>query len=78
MLTAEGNKKMLLDPLLDPSGFICVKGRLRNSPLTIQEKHPALLPKGHHLSELVIWHFHNKVHHQGCQITSGALREGGY
>lgn len=78
VLTAEGNKKtvpkdsnlLLLDPFLDPNGLIRVGGRLRNSPLTFQEKHPVLLPKGHHLSELVIRHFHDKVHHQGRQITS--------
>ena len=65
-LTADGNKKtvpkdsnlLLLDPFLDPNGLIRVGGRLRNSPLTFQEKHPVLLPKGHHLSELVIRHFH--------------------
>ena len=86
VLTAAGNKKtvpkdsnlLLLDPFLDPNGLIRVGGRLRNSPLTFQEKHPVLLPKGHHLSELVIRHFHHKVHHQGRQITSGAVREGGY
>ena len=37
-----------------------------------------LLPKGHHLSELVIRHFHSNVHHQGRQITSGAVSEAGY
>ena len=85
-LTADGNKKtvpkdsnlLLLDPFLDPNGLIRVGGHLRNSSLTFQEKHPALLPKGHHLSELVIRHFHDKVHHQGRQITSGAVQEGGY
>ena len=84
-LTTDGNKKTVpkdsnllpLDPFLDPNGLIRVGG-LRNSPLTFQEKHPVLLPKGHHLSELVIRHFHDKVHHQGRQITSGAVREGGY
>ena len=85
-LTADGNKKtvpkdsnlLLLDPFLDPNGLIRVGGHLRNSPLTFQEKHPVLLPKGHHLSELVIRHFHNKVHHEGRQITSGAVQQGGY
>ena len=42
------------------------------------EKHPAILPKGHHLSHLVITHHHEKVYHQGRQITSGAIRQAGY
>ena len=67
-----------LDPFLDPNGLLRVGGRLRNSTLEYQEKHPVLLPKGHHVSKLIIRHFHEKVHHQGRQITSGAVREAGY
>ena len=67
-----------LDPFLDPNGLLRVGGRLRNSTLEYQEKHPKVLPKGHHVSKLIIRHFHEKVHHQGRQITSGAVREAGY
>ena len=67
-----------LDPFLDPNGLLRVGGRLRNSTLEYQEKHPVLLPKGHHVSKLIIRHFHEKVHHQGRQITSRAVREAGY
>lgn len=42
-----------------------------------QEKHPAILPKGCHLARLAITHYHSEVHHQGRQITHGALRQGG-
>ena len=62
-----------LDPFLDPNGILRVGGLLRNSTLGSQEKHPVLLPKGHHVSELIICHFYEKVHHQGRQITNGAL-----
>ena len=86
MLSVDGDKKkvpkdsnlLLLEPFLDPNGFIRDGGHLRNSTLTFQEKHPVLLPKGHHLSELIIQHFHDKVHHQGRKVTSGAVREAGY
>lgn len=84
-LTAAGDKKTVpkdsnllpVDPFLDPSGIIRVGGRLRNSPLTFQEKHPVLPPKGHHPSELVIRNFHNWVHHQGRQLKRGAVHEAG-
>lgn len=66
-----------LDPFLDQKG-LCVGGRLRNSTLEYQEKHPKVLPNGHHVSKLIIRHFHEKVHHQGRQITSRAVREAGY
>ena len=67
-----------LDPLVDANGLLRVGGRLENSTLEYQEKHPVILPKGHHVSELIIRHFHESVHHQGRLITSGAVREAGY
>ena len=67
-----------LDPLVDSNGLLRVGGRLENSTLEYQEKHPVILPKGHHVSELIIRHFHESVHHQGRLITSGAVREAGY
>ena len=67
-----------LDPLVGSNGLLRVGGRLENSTLEYQEKHPVILPKGHHVSELIIRHFHESVHHQGRLITSGAVREAGY
>ena len=62
---------------MDPHGLLRIGGRLRNSTLAYQEKHPVLLPKGH-ASVLIIRHFHEKIHRQGRQITHGAIREAGY
>ena len=67
-----------LDPFLDEDGVLRVGGCLRRSQLETAEKHPALLPKRHHLSKLVIKHHHTKVHHQGRQITHGAVRQAGF
>ena len=67
-----------LDPFLDPNGLLRVGGRLRNSTFEYQVKHPVLLPKGHHVSQLIIRHFHEKVYHQGRQMTRGAVREAGF
>ena len=67
-----------LDPLVDSNGLLRVRGRLENSTLDFQEKHPVILPKGHLVSELIIRHFHEKVHHQARLITSGAIRQAGY
>ena len=53
-------------------------GRLRQSNEEHVEKHLAILPKKHHLSRLIIRHFHEKVHHQGRLITLAAVRNGGY
>ena len=67
-----------LDPLVDSNGLLRVGGRLENSTLDFQEKHPVLLPKGHLVSELIFRHFHENVHHQGRLVTSGAICQAGY
>ena len=67
-----------LDPFLDDQGILRVGGRLRRSSLSFPEKHPIILPKRHHLSHLVVRHQHEKVHHQGRQITHGSVRAAGY
>jgi hypothetical protein len=68
-----------LDPFLDQDGVLRVGGRLNRSSLTFEEKHPILLPKKHHVSQLIIRHYHEKViHHQGRQITHGAVRQAGF
>lgn len=67
-----------LDPFVDEDGILRVGGRLRRSALDFVEKHPAVLPKKHHLSELVIRHYHESTHHQGRLITHGAIRQAGY
>ena len=67
-----------LDSFVDLHGQLSIGGRLRNSTLAYQEKHSVLLPKGHHVSLLIIRHFHEKIHHQDRQITHGAIPEAGY
>ena len=67
-----------LDPFGDNQRVLRVGGRLRRSHLSFPEKHPVLLPKGHHLSQLIVRHHHERVHHQGRQITHGAVRTAGF
>lgn len=54
-----------LNPFIDEDGVLRVEGRLRYSSLDGSEKHPIVLPKGHHVSVLLIKHYHAKVCHQG-------------
>ena len=67
-----------LDPFLDDHGLLRVGGRLQNSSLPFDEKHPIILPAKHHVSCLVIRHFHESVQHQGRSYTEGAVRQAGY
>ena len=74
----KGSLPYQLDPFVDSDGVVRVGGRLRQAQLEYGEKHPALLSKNHHVGNLVVRHYHNQVHHQGRQITHGAIRQAGY
>ena len=74
----KGSPLYQLDPFVDSDGIVRVGGRLRRAQLEYGEKHPALLPKNNHVANLVVRHYHNQVHHQGRQITHGAIRQAGY
>ena len=67
-----------LDPYVDDDGILRVGGRLCQSNLSFKEKHPVLLPKKYRVSKLLLEHYHEEVHHKGCQITHGSLRDAAY
>ena len=67
-----------LDPFVDNNGVLRVGGHLQRATLEFGEKHPVLIPKKNHVTDLITHHYHRQVHHQGCQITHGAMRQAGY
>ena len=51
-------------------GVLCVGGRLaRAGPLSCDERHPAILPKRHHVSELIMRYCHERTAHAGREQT---------
>ncbi|XP_020604505.1 uncharacterized protein LOC110043393 [Orbicella faveolata] len=74
----KGSQLYRLLPFLDGDGILRVGGRLRRAEMEYGEKHPIVLPKNNHVSQLVAKHYHLKVHHQGRQITGGAIRQAGF
>ncbi|XP_056000356.1 uncharacterized protein LOC130048119 [Ostrea edulis] len=67
-----------LNPIIDKNGLLRLGGRLKRGQLTTNEKHPAIIPKKHHLAILLVRHFHESVKHQGRHFTAGALQSAGY
>ncbi|XP_028519536.1 uncharacterized protein LOC114576662 [Exaiptasia diaphana] len=67
-----------LDPFLDERQVIRVGGRLRQSDTEYNVKHPVVLPKNSHITQVIIRHVHEEQGHQGNGITLNALRESGY
>ncbi|KAL6488118.1 hypothetical protein MHYP_G00047440 [Metynnis hypsauchen] len=45
-------------------GALKVGGRLHDSSLPDSFKHPAILPKNHPITKMIIFHYHERVHHQ--------------
>ncbi|GFS65861.1 uncharacterized protein TNCV_390871 [Trichonephila clavipes] len=70
------NSKILsLNPFLDKDGLLRVGGRLKFSNLSDSQKHQLILPKTHHLTDLIINHFHKISLHSGTQTTLFLIRQ---
>ena len=67
-----------LKPIVDDDGVLRVGGRLHQTELPYDVKHPVLLPKKAHLTDLVIRHFHQCTGHQGRARTHAGIRSSGY
>ena len=58
----------------DEKGIIRCQGRLLNSNLPSETIHPILLPRDHHITDLIIQDCHNRVMHNGTKETLLQLR----
>ena len=64
-----------LDPFIDQNGLLRVGGRLQHSNLSLDQKHPVILPSKHHVTKLIIMHHHLKHLHMGIQGLLYQLRQ---
>ncbi|XP_047483301.1 uncharacterized protein LOC125035146 [Penaeus chinensis] len=67
-----------LDPFRDKNNILRVGGRMRHAEFAAINKHSVILPKDSHITEMIVCHYHRKVHHQGRGITLNELRASGY
>ncbi len=67
-----------LDAFLHDDGVLRVGGRLCNSSLPNFIKHPAIIPKDHHITRMIIAYYHEKMKHQGKGLTINEIRCSGY
>ena len=67
-----------LDPYLDAEGIMRVGGRLRRADVPKDVKHPVILPRRSHATELIIQDCHHAIKHQGSGMTHKETRQKGY
>lgn len=54
-----------LSPMLDESGVLRTDKRIKFATiLSYSRKHPIIIPKRHHLTDIIIWDYHNSCQHQ--------------
>ncbi len=64
-----------LDPVYK-EGLLCVGGRLKHMPDRFDDlKNPAILPKSHHVVNLIIRHYHLQSGHFGVEYVLSQIRE---
>jgi hypothetical protein len=78
-MTVKQNSRLhKLDPFVDENGILRVEGRIRKGDFLTDVKHPIILPRKSHITELVIRHFHERTKHQGRCMTTNEIRSNGY
>ena len=67
-----------LNPVFSEDGLMRIGGIAGKAPcLTDKEKHPVILPKNAHLSELLITYYHETSCHVGQAHTLTLIRQNG-
>lgn len=52
-----------LNPFIDEDGLLRIGGRLINADLPRDKGHPVILPKTHHITTLIVRHYHEDIYH---------------
>ena len=75
MVVNKSSSLRRLDPFLK-GDILCVGGRIKHMPSSNEEfKHPAILPKKHHVVDLIIKHYHQQSGHSGVEYVLAEIRQ---
>ncbi|XP_070546561.1 uncharacterized protein [Ptychodera flava] len=65
-----------LGAILDADGLLKIKGRLERAPIADAAKHPVIIPRDHHIAELLVRNVHvRESHHCGREFVMAMLRQ---
>lgn len=62
-------------PFIDSDGLLRVGGRLKHSDLSFNAKHPIIMPKVHHVTNLIIDYYHVISLHAGPQLLQSIISQ---
>lgn len=68
-----GKRLASLSPFIDNDGLIRVGGRIRHSDLSLNEKHPIIIPKSHPVTTILIDYYHEKYLHAGPSMLQSLI-----
>lgn len=71
----KSSKLISLNPFVDDNGVLRVGGRLRHAAIAVDAAHPAILPRGCQLTELIIDWSHKSLMHGGAQLMLAHIRQ---
>ncbi|KAF8771587.1 hypothetical protein HNY73_018987 [Argiope bruennichi] len=75
-LIPKSSKLLPLNIFLDKDGILRVGGRLSKHPtLPYDQKFPIVIPKRHHITPLIIRHFHQLSLHAGPELVLSLIRQ---
>lgn len=64
------------NPWLDEHGLIRMRGRTSRCLFATEEaKNPIILPRDHHVTKLILDHYHNKFHHLNHETAVNEIRQ---
>ena len=64
-----------LCPFIDSTGTIRIGGRLKQLDMKPEAKHPIILPRKHHVTKVLVEHFHRRNGHVGPEHVLSLVRE---
>ena len=73
-IVSQSSSLRMSDPILVED--LCVGGRLKNVPVEVSvAKNPIILPKHHHVVELIVRHYHSISGHSGQEHVSSLVQQ---
>lgn len=75
-LLPKSNALYKLLPWIDDRGLMRMRTRIAACEYTTEDaKNPIILPRKHHITTLIIQHYHNRYHHQNHETVINELRQ---